>query len=69
MPQSPFVFGGSIRHNIALADPSLPFDRVVAATAPASTPFRAMPMGYETIVADAAPPCQAASASARAGAP
>src|SRR6185369_11185398 len=31
VPQTPFVFSGSIRANIALSDPSLPFDRIVAA--------------------------------------
>jgi ATP-binding cassette, subfamily B, bacterial len=54
VPQSPFVFSGSIRNNIALTDPQTPFERVVAAARKASidADIRAMPMGYETIVAD-----------------
>lgn len=55
VPQRPFVFNGSIRHNIALADPTLPLERVVAAARRAciDDDIRAMPMGYETLVADA----------------
>lgn len=54
VPQAPFIFAGSIRQNIALTDPSLPFDRVVAAARRANIDddVRAMGMGYETIVAD-----------------
>ena len=54
VPQSPFIFSGSIRANIALTDPSLAFDRVVAAAKKASIDedIRQMAMGYETIVAD-----------------
>jgi len=55
VPQHPFVFSGSIRNNIALADPAIPFDRVVAAARKAcvDADIRQMAMGYETIVADA----------------
>jgi ATP-binding cassette, subfamily B, bacterial len=54
VPQHPFVFAGSIRSNIALADPSIAFDRVVAAARAAciDEDIRAMPMGYETFVSD-----------------
>ena len=54
VPQSPFLFAGTIRHNIALADPSIGFDRVIAAARQAciDRDVRAMPMGYETVVAD-----------------
>jgi ABC-type bacteriocin/lantibiotic exporter with double-glycine peptidase domain len=54
VPQNPFIFSGSIRHNIALSDPTAPFDKVVAAAKRAciDADIRAMPMGYETIVAD-----------------
>ncbi len=54
VPQAPFIFGGSIRSNIALTDPSLPFDQVVAAARRAciDADIRAMAMGYESIVAD-----------------
>jgi ATP-binding cassette, subfamily B, bacterial len=54
VPQSPFLFGGSIRGNLALSDPMAPFERVVAAARRAciDEDIRAMPMGYETILAD-----------------
>src|SRR5262249_2590784 len=54
VPQNPFVFAGSIRSNIALADPTISFDRVITAARKAcvDADIRAMPMGYETIVAD-----------------
>ena len=54
VPQHPYIFAGSIRNNIALADPSLPFDRVMYAARLASVhgDIRAMPMGYETLVSD-----------------
>ncbi len=54
VPQTPFMFSGSIRMNIALSDPSLPLDRIVAAAKRAEIDgdIRAMGMGYETIVAD-----------------
>lgn len=54
VPQTPFMFSGSIRMNIALSDPSLPFDRIVSAArrAEIDADIRAMGMGYETIVAD-----------------
>jgi ATP-binding cassette, subfamily B, bacterial len=54
VPQTPFLFSGSIRHNISLGDPAAPFDRVVAAARRAcvDADIRATPMGYETIVAD-----------------
>jgi ATP-binding cassette subfamily B protein len=54
VPQTPFVFSGSIRNNIALTDPQTPFERIVAAARKASidVDIRAMPMGYETLVAD-----------------
>jgi ABC-type bacteriocin/lantibiotic exporter with double-glycine peptidase domain len=54
VPQHPFIFAGSIRNNIALADPSTSFDRVIAAARKACVhdDIRAMTMGYETPVAD-----------------
>jgi ATP-binding cassette, subfamily B, bacterial len=54
VPQAPFIFSGSIRANISLTDPSLPFDRVVAAARRAGIDgdIRQMAMGYESIVAD-----------------
>ena len=54
VPQNPFIFGTSVRDNLRLADPSAPLDRVVAVARQASidADIRAMPMSYETIVAD-----------------
>ena len=54
VPQHPFVFAGSIRNNIALSDPLVPFDKVIVAARKAciDSDIRQMPMGYETIVAD-----------------
>lgn len=54
VPQNPFIFSGSIRENIALADRAVSLERVVTAARKAciDDDIRAMPMGYETIVAD-----------------
>ena len=54
VPQAPFIFSGSIRQNIALTDPTLPFDRIVAAARKADIDgdVRVMGMGYETLVSD-----------------
>jgi ABC-type bacteriocin/lantibiotic exporter with double-glycine peptidase domain len=54
VPQSPFLFSGSIRSNLALGDPTAPFERIAAAARRACIhdDIRAMPMGYETILAD-----------------
>jgi ABC-type bacteriocin/lantibiotic exporter with double-glycine peptidase domain len=52
--QNPYLFGQSIRHNIALGNPELSLDRVVqsARTAAIHDDILAMPMGYETPLAD-----------------
>ncbi len=54
VPQQPYVFSGSVRDNIALADPSISHDRVISAARRACVhdDIRAMAMGYETPVAD-----------------
>jgi ABC-type bacteriocin/lantibiotic exporter with double-glycine peptidase domain len=54
VPQNPFIFSGSIRSNIALADPGVSFERIIAAARKAhiDDDIRAMTMGYETIVSD-----------------
>ena len=54
VPQHPYVFSGSVRHNITLGDPSISHDRVVAAARLACLhdDIRAMAMGYETPIAD-----------------
>jgi ATP-binding cassette, subfamily B, bacterial len=54
VPQHPYLFGTSIRANVALSDPSLPLARVVEAAQRAHIhdDVLAMPMGYETVLAD-----------------
>lgn len=54
VPQSPFFFGGSLRKNIALAEPDLHLGHVVEAARKAHIhdEITAMPMGYGTPVAD-----------------
>jgi ATP-binding cassette, subfamily B, bacterial len=52
--QHPYLFGHSIRGNIALNDPSLPLGRVAAAARRACIhdDVMQMPMGYGTVLAD-----------------
>ena len=52
--QQPYLFGSSIRKNIALSDPglSLPQCTEAAKKAQIHDEIRAMPMGYDTMVAD-----------------
>ncbi len=52
--QQPYLFGLSVRDNIAMADPSLPLSRVVEAAklAHVHDDVMAMPMGYDTVIAD-----------------
>ncbi len=52
--QSSFLFGLSIRSNIALNDPTLPLSRVIEAArlAQIHDDIQAMPMGYESVLAD-----------------
>ncbi len=54
VPQHPYLFGQSIRANIALADPTLPLGRVVEAArlAHIHDEILAMPLAYDTILAD-----------------
>ncbi len=54
VPQQSFVFGTSIRANIALQDPNLPLERILEAAklAEIHDEIAAMPMGYETVLAD-----------------
>lgn len=54
VPQHPYIFGASIRDNISITDSSLSLDRVVEAarTACVHEDIIAMPMGYETVLAD-----------------
>jgi ABC-type bacteriocin/lantibiotic exporter with double-glycine peptidase domain len=55
LPQQSYLFGTSIRANIALQDPSLPLDRIIEAAklAEIHDEIAALPMGYETVLADA----------------
>src|SRR5262249_46462038 len=52
--QHPYLFGGSLRDNIALADPDLPLESVIQAArlAQIHDEIMAMPMGYETPLVD-----------------
>ncbi|MCL4160777.1 UNVERIFIED_CONTAM: hypothetical protein GTU68_024508 [Idotea baltica] len=52
--QQPFLFNASIRHNIALIDPSMSLSRVTEAARLAciDADIQAQPMGYNTILAD-----------------
>ena len=52
--QSPSLFAGSIRSAIALSEPTAGLDRIVDAArrAVVDEDIRAMPMGYDTILAD-----------------
>jgi len=54
VPQAPYLFGSSIRSNIAIGEPSVPYDRVVEAARQAEVhdEIMALPMGYETLLAD-----------------
>ncbi len=48
--QEPFLFGGTIRENIVLNNPTIPFERVTEAArlSALEDEIEAMPMGYET---------------------
>ncbi len=54
VPQQPDLLAGSIRNNIALGDPALPLHRIVEAAKRAHLheEIQALPMGYETLVAE-----------------
>jgi ABC-type bacteriocin/lantibiotic exporter with double-glycine peptidase domain len=52
--QRPYLFGSTIRENIALTDPAIPFEAVVEAAKLACIhdDIAAMPMGYDTLLLD-----------------
>jgi ABC-type bacteriocin/lantibiotic exporter with double-glycine peptidase domain len=54
VPQNPFLFGMSIRENLQMGNPAASLDRIVTAARQAGVDadIRAMPMSYETIIAD-----------------
>jgi ABC-type multidrug transport system fused ATPase/permease subunit len=55
VPQHSYLFGTTIRANVALADPNLSFERIVEAAklAEIHDEIAALPMGYDTVLADA----------------
>ncbi len=54
VPQDSFLFNRSVRENIALADPGMPFEQVVAAArlAAAHDFVTALPEGYDTLIGE-----------------
>jgi ABC-type bacteriocin/lantibiotic exporter with double-glycine peptidase domain len=52
--QDPYLFGVSVRENIAFADPALPLDDVVDAARRAciASDIDALPLGYDTVLSD-----------------
>jgi ABC-type bacteriocin/lantibiotic exporter with double-glycine peptidase domain len=52
--QHPYLFGQSIRANIALTDPAAPLERIVQAARRAAIhdEIASLPMGYETLLSD-----------------
>ncbi len=54
VPQYPYIFGKTIRANVALVDPTMDLDRVIEATRAACIhdDILAMPLGYETPLID-----------------
>jgi ABC-type bacteriocin/lantibiotic exporter with double-glycine peptidase domain len=54
VPQHPFIFGGSLRENVALTSPGATIDRISAACKVSSLhqDISEMPMGYDTVVSD-----------------
>ena len=54
VPQHPFIFGGTLRENVALTAPGAQLDRITAACKVSSLheDITAMPMGYDTVISD-----------------
>jgi ATP-binding cassette subfamily B protein len=54
VPQHPFIFGGSLRENVALTAPGAQLDRITAACKVACLhdDITEMPMGYDTVISD-----------------
>ncbi len=54
VPQHPYIFGSAIRENIALVDPNVGLDKIMRAARAAciDEDIRAMPMGYDSVIAD-----------------
>jgi ABC-type bacteriocin/lantibiotic exporter with double-glycine peptidase domain len=54
IPQHPYIFGGSVRENVALGSQGANLDRIVHASRVAAIhdDIASMPMGYDTVAAD-----------------
>jgi ABC-type bacteriocin/lantibiotic exporter with double-glycine peptidase domain len=54
VPQHPFIFGGTLRENVALTAPGAQLDRIVAACKVSCLheDIAEMPMSYDTVVSD-----------------
>jgi len=54
VPQHPFIFGGTLRENVALTAPGAQLDRVTAACKVSCLhdDITEMPMGYDTVISD-----------------
>ena len=54
VPQHPFIFGGTLRENVALTAPGASLDRISASckTSCLHDDIAEMPMGYDTVVSD-----------------
>jgi len=54
VPQDPYLFGESIRRNIALGDPTVPLHRIIRAARQAHVhaDVTSLTMGYDTVLAD-----------------
>jgi ABC-type bacteriocin/lantibiotic exporter with double-glycine peptidase domain len=54
VPQHPFIFGGTLRENVALTAPNSQLDRIVGACKVSCLhdDIAEMPMGYDTVVSD-----------------
>jgi ATP-binding cassette, subfamily B, bacterial len=54
VPQHPFIFGGTLRENVALTAPGAQLDRIMAACKVSSLhdDITEMPMGYDTVISD-----------------
>jgi ABC-type bacteriocin/lantibiotic exporter with double-glycine peptidase domain len=54
VPQHPFIFGGTVRENVALSSPGATLDRIQSASRVACLhdDVAEMPMGYDTVISD-----------------
>jgi ABC-type bacteriocin/lantibiotic exporter with double-glycine peptidase domain len=54
VPQHPFIFGGTLRENVALTAPGAALDRIVSACKVSCLhdDITEMPMGYDTVISD-----------------